>query len=123
MSLVSRVTNLFGTTATTTDSSTQTNTSSVPATDSAAIRYESVTGTVSPSPSSSARPHYDTSEPIDSRQTKRLRTKERLMDGEHDEHDFRPPYLHVRILRLFLALFCGDGCGVSESMLTGRICF
>ncbi|EEP81522.1 conserved hypothetical protein [Uncinocarpus reesii 1704] len=106
MSLVSRVTNLFGATATTTaDSSAQTGSSSstISSSGNALPKYD-------PSVVSGAsRGQYAEAEFEDSRRAKRPRTKERLMDEDQEEREYRPPYLH--------SMLAGGIGGTSGDML------
>ncbi|EER25400.1 Mitochondrial carrier protein [Coccidioides posadasii C735 delta SOWgp] len=104
MSLVSRVTNLFG--KTTADSSTQTSSSSpssVPPSGSGALGYDLL------APAGDSHVRYDAVQFEDSRRAKRLRTEERREEYEENEQEYRPPYLH--------SMLAGGIGGTSGDML------
>ncbi|KAI1974091.1 hypothetical protein LOZ33_000648 [Ophidiomyces ophidiicola] len=103
MSLVSRVTSLFGTTAT--DSSTQTNPPSAPASSggNGSPGYSGSTSTIN------LQGQYDGGEFQDSGRAKRLKTMETWSEQEQDEREYRPPYLH--------SMLAGGIGGTSGDML------
>ncbi|KAI1936808.1 hypothetical protein LOZ58_005572 [Ophidiomyces ophidiicola] len=103
MSLVSRVTSLFGTTVT--DSSTQTNPPSAPASSggNGSPEYSGSTPTIN------LQGQYDGGEFQDSGRAKRLKTMETWSEQEQDEREYRPPYLH--------SMLAGGIGGTSGDML------